>query len=59
MRSLEAAMQAIVFQGPITVAVAWLLVQHSRDRRRHLIGDNLVWMSEVDASQLVTAQYCW
>ena len=35
--SLKAAMQAVVPQHPVAVAVAGLLVQHRRDSRGHLV----------------------
>jgi hypothetical protein len=56
-RSLEAAVEAIVLQSPVTMAIAWLLMQHCWNLRRHLICDHLVGMRKVHSVQLIAAQH--
>jgi len=58
-RSLEATVQAVVSQGPVTVAVAWLLMQYFGNLGSHLICDDLIGMRKVDAGQLVGAEQWW
>lgn len=50
MGALEAAMQAVVSQRAVAVAVAGLLMQDGRDLRRHLIGGHLIRMGKVRPS---------
>ena len=52
----EAAMQAVVSQRAVAVAVAGLLVEDIGNLRGHLVGGHLIGMSEVSAGELVAAQ---
>ena len=56
MGSFKAAMQTVVPQCPVAVAVAGLLVQHGRNCRGHLISGHLISMGEIDSGQLVAAE---
>src|ERR1700742_1405932 len=52
----EAAVQAVVSQGAVAVAVAGLLVDDFRDGGGHLVGGHLGWMIEVLTGELVAAE---
>ena len=57
--SFKAAMQTVMPQGSVAVAVAGLLVQDGGNRGGHLVGDDLILMGEIDSGELVAAEDWW
>src|SRR5271156_2171148 len=53
--SFKAAMQAVMPQLTVAMAIAGLLMQHSRNCRRHLVGGHLIRMGEIDSRKLIAA----
>ena len=56
MGALEAAVQTVMPQDSVAVAVAGLLVQDGGDGFCHLVGDDLIGVGEVDSGQLVAGE---
>ena len=56
-RALEAAVEAVVSERAVAVAVTGLLEKHAGDARRHFVDGDLVGVGEIGAGQLRSAEY--